>query len=96
MIPEQMEEALELTVRPYLRQHGGDIRIESFEDGVLTVKFVGSCAECPSMRNTLEEIVSRELQSRFREIHSVRLNDGVSGELLAFARQLLGISGKDR
>ncbi len=37
----QIEAILDEQVRPVLRSHGGDIRIQHYVDGVLTVKLLG-------------------------------------------------------
>ena len=34
-------------LRPYLQNDGGDIQFKRFENGVVYVKLVGACSNCP-------------------------------------------------
>ena len=40
---EKVEAILDEQVRPYLRSHGGDVRIRELRDGVLYVELLGQC-----------------------------------------------------
>lgn len=79
-------------VRPKLEAHGGDLEIVSLEGGVLTVRLLGQCSGCPSAHVTNEEIIKKEILAEAPEISDVILDNSVSEDMLAFARQLL--SGK--
>lgn len=51
-------------IRNALRMEGGDIDlIDVSEEGVVTVKLLGSCAGCPFSQMTLKNFVERELKS---------------------------------
>lgn len=86
---EKIERLLDERVRPTLAMHLGDIRVESYKDGILRVRLLGQCNNCPSALDTTEELVAAELQAAMPEIKQVVLATGVSDELLAQARALL-------
>lgn len=85
----KIEQLLEERVRPALAMHRGDIRVESYENGILRVRLLGQCSNCPSAQGTTEDLVAAELQAAMPEIKQVVLVSGVSDELLAEARALL-------
>lgn len=84
-----IERVLDERVRPALAVHRGDIRVESFEDGLLRVRLLGQCSNCPSAMSTTEELVAVELQAALPQIKQVVLVTGVSDELLEQARAFL-------
>ena len=84
----RVEGILNKEVRPYLISHGGDLKIESIEDGIVKVKFMGSCSCCPSARITLEETVWTALK-KIPEIKKIELTQAISDETLNFAKKLL-------
>jgi Fe-S cluster biogenesis protein NfuA len=86
---ESIERVLEERVRPVLREHGGGIRVLSFEDGVLKVKMQGSCNNCPSAVFDVEQLVAAEVRAANPEVRRVDLAAGVSDELLEMARELM-------
>ena len=86
---ELIERVLDESVRPILREHEGDIRVVSFEDGALKVKMQGSCSNCPSAVFDVEQLVAAEVQTAIPEVRSVSLAVGVSDELLEMARELM-------
>lgn len=88
-ILEQIEQLLDERVRPLLATHRGDIRVESFQDGVLRVRLLGQCSNCPSALDTTQELVAAELRAALPQISQVALVTGVSDELLEQARALL-------
>ncbi|MCI2106072.1 MAG: NifU family protein [Intestinimonas sp.] len=90
----EIEKVLDARVRPLLYAHGGDVRVESFEDGVLKVRLLGQCSNCPSASSTTEELVAGELKAAFPEIQQVFLVTGVSDELLAEAKAFLNSHAK--
>lgn len=84
----RVEEILNKEVRPYLMSHGGNLKVESIEDGIVKVKFMGSCSCCPSARITLEETVWTALKD-ISEIKKIELTQAISDETLDFAKKLL-------
>lgn len=86
---ENIEQILDKYVRPKLLAHYGDIKVMDFTNGILKVKLLGQCSNCPSSKYTLEDIVERQLQEHLPEIEKVELINEVSEELLDFARKIL-------
>lgn len=57
----QVQNALELC-RPALRADGGDVELVSIDpDGVVTVRFTGSCGGCPMSPMTLRAGIERTI-----------------------------------
>jgi Fe-S cluster biogenesis protein NfuA len=86
---ESIERILDEKVRPVLREHGGDVRVASFADGVLKVKMQGACNNCPSAVFDVEQLVASEIREAISEVREVTLAVGVSDELLEMARELM-------
>ena len=86
---EQLEKVLDEKVRPSLALHNGNVEIYSFENNILKVKLTGKCSGCPSAHVTNEEIISAPIKEIFPEIVDVVLVEGVSDDLLNFARKML-------
>lgn len=86
---EEIEKVLDERVRPDLSLHGGDIRVEKLEDGVLHVRMLGHCSGCPSAELTMENLVNTELKEAFSDLKQVVLVTGVSDDLIAAAREIL-------
>jgi Fe-S cluster biogenesis protein NfuA len=58
---EAVNAALE-ELRPFVESHGGMITVESIQDGVVTVRMLGSCDGCPSSNATLTGGVEEALR----------------------------------
>lgn len=86
---EKIEDVLDQYVRPQLSQHYGDVKIVSFNEGVLKIKLIGQCSNCPSAKFTVEDFIEKELREKLPEVEKVVLIEGVSDELLEFARKVL-------
>lgn len=53
------------SVRPFLQADNGDIElVDVSEDGIVTVRFLGECKECPLSVMTLRAGVERSLMNR--------------------------------
>ena len=86
----RIEEVLDEKVRPSLRAHGGEIRVDHLEDKVLYVKLMGQCAGCPSADLTNETLVEAELVKALPEVvQKVAVIQTVSDELWEQAKRLL-------
>ena len=86
----RIEAVLEEKVRPSLRAHGGEIRVDHLEDGVLYVKLLGQCAGCPSADLTTENLVEAELVQALPDlVRQVVVVQTVSDELWEQAKKLL-------
>lgn len=60
-------------VRPYLGSHGGDVEFVGVTDGVVRLRFAGSCKSCPSSAVTLELAVNDAIRAAAPEIESIEL-----------------------
>lgn len=69
-VEEQVREALEL-IRPAIQMDGGDIQLDSIQDGTVTVKWFGTCDGCPMSPVTLRQGIERILRERVPGITGV-------------------------
>ena len=67
---EKIEQALE-EIRPMLARHLGNIEFVNFENGVVRVRFLGTCHGCPLAQLTLKAGVEEMLRQRIPEVTSV-------------------------
>ncbi|MBD8505081.1 NifU family protein [Hoyosella sp. G463] len=73
------------SVRPYLGSHGGDVDLIGVDEGVVRLRFQGTCKSCPSSSVTLELAVEDAVRSAAPEITDIqvetedRSGDGSSG-----------------
>lgn len=51
-------------IRPAIQMDGGDIVLQSVEDGVVTLQMVGACGGCPMSMMTLKAGIERILKDR--------------------------------
>ena len=56
-----VEGKLDARVRPLLQIHGGEVTLESVDDGHVRVRFEGACVGCPLRPVTLSLTIEREL-----------------------------------
>lgn len=85
----KIEHVLNEYVRPKLAEHYGDVKIIDFEDGVLSIEMQGQCSNCPSAKYTVEGIIEKEIKEHVPEVERLELIEGVSDELLDFAKKIL-------
>lgn len=93
---EEIERVLDQQVRPYLRGHGGEVEVDSLEDGVLRVRLLGQCSNCPSATITTEQLIQEEVCQAVPAVKQVVLIQEVSQELLEQARAILRGEGPAR
>lgn len=85
-----IEDVLETKVRPSLREHDGDVKVLSYdEQGILKIKLLGRCSNCPSANLTNEELIEKELIEAIPQIKRVILVTGVSDDLINMAKSML-------
>lgn len=84
-----VEKVLDEKVRPYLKNHGGNVVVKEYKDGVLRVKLIGQCANCVSAKTTNEELIKFNLLKEIPSIKDVILVEGVNEELIDFAKEIL-------
>lgn len=63
---------LEGPLADYVASHGGEIALQSVEDGIVTVELDGACKGCPSSETTLKVGIEEQLRAEFPEIREVR------------------------
>lgn len=62
------------SVRPYLGSHGGDVELVGIDDeGVVTLRLLGSCDGCPSSSVTLELAVEGAVQAAAPELTRIEV-----------------------
>lgn len=74
----KIEEILD-TLRPNIQMDGGDIKFVRFEDGVVYVRMLGACVDCPVSSYTLKlgiEDALKEQLSEVREVVAVTDDEG--------------------
>lgn len=86
---EKIEQVLDKYVRPRLYEHNGEIKIIDFEGSRLKVRLLGQCCNCPSAHITFKDIVEGEIKRHIPEIDEIVLVEGVSDEMIAFAKKIL-------
>lgn len=86
---EQIEEVLDQRVRPMLEQHEGNLRILSYQDGVLRFRLLGQCANCPSAVVTAQELIAPPIKEALPEIREVVLVSSISDETWSMAKAIL-------
>ena len=89
-VEQRIEAILEEKVRPMLRSPGGEVRLDGYADGVVSVELLGACSGCPSADLSTRGMIEDILRAEVPEVTSVELTQAVDPELLAFARKLLG------
>lgn len=59
-------------IRPYVQMDGGHVELINVEDGVVYIRFQGSCKGCPSSAMTLQMGIENEIKTSLPEIKEVR------------------------
>ena len=68
----QINELLDLRIRPAIAQDGGDVAFERYADGVVYLRLKGACAGCPSATATLKVGIEQMLRHFIPEVQEVR------------------------
>jgi Fe-S cluster biogenesis protein NfuA len=69
-LQERVLQALD-EIRPFLVNDGGDVALESIDNGVVSIRFVGACKGCTVNRMTLRSGVEMTVKKFAPEIQSV-------------------------
>ena len=69
-IRQQVEEVLD-KLRPFLLREGGDCELVDIEDGVVKLRLLGACENCPSSTITLKAGIERALADHVPGIKEV-------------------------
>lgn len=73
MMQEQVQEVLE-RLRPFLLRDGGDVELVDVNQGIVRLRLLGACGNCPSSTLTLKAGIERALVSEVpgvREIEQI-------------------------
>lgn len=63
-------------IRPFLISDGGNIEYIKYEDGIVYVKMMGHCQDCPMIDLTLKDSIEMAITSEIPEVIEVRnVND---------------------
>lgn len=66
----QIQTALE-EVRPMLARHLGSVEFVSFDDGIVKVRFLGTCHGCPLSTLTLKAGIESVLKEKVEGVRGV-------------------------
>ena len=74
-ISTRVRDVLEM-MRPMIQEDDGDIElVEVTSEGVVRIRFMGACVNCPSSANTLHNGIERMLKQRVPEVTGVEATD---------------------
>ncbi len=59
------------TIRPYLEEDGGDIKVVDIIDNVVRVQLLGACVGCPMSEMTMKAGVEQAIKNAVPEIKKV-------------------------
>lgn len=85
----KINEILSKKINPLLNEHLGSAELVEIKDNIVYIKMLGACGGCPASRDTLENIVEAKIKEDLPAIKAVRLYQGVSDELINFAKDIL-------
>jgi len=72
MLTRETIEASLTKVRPYLQIDGGDVElVQITDDGIVEVRLVGSCQQCPMSIMTLRAGIERALMLAHQDVKRV-------------------------
>ena len=71
----QIKQLLETRVRPAVAMDGGDIVVQGFDDGIVTLQMRGACQGCPSSTVTLKLGIENMLRHYILDVREVRVAD---------------------
>jgi Fe-S cluster biogenesis protein NfuA len=69
-IGDRVAAALEFA-RPYLRSHGGDVELESIENGVVRLRLRGACGSCSSSTETMKRTIEEAIYDAAPEVTTI-------------------------
>ncbi len=66
----KIEKILE-KVRPYIKMHGGDVRLVDVKNGIVSLKISGACADCPLADLTYNKMVGTLIKEEVPQVKKV-------------------------
>jgi Fe-S cluster biogenesis protein NfuA len=73
-LEERVQQALD-SVRPYLRSHGGNVKLVEVSDGVVRLRLQGSCHGCPSSAVTMRQTIEEAILGRAPDVASIEVEN---------------------
>lgn len=58
-------------IKPFLNNDGGDVEFVNYKDGVVYIKLLGACVDCPMADDTIKEMIEYTLTFEIPEIKKV-------------------------
>ena len=87
---EKVSRVLEEVIKPQLQVHGGDLHLLDIKGNTIRLKVTGTCQSCPSLNDTIEEIVLQSLQDALNDTTiQVEVDRGVSPSLIQEAVKII-------
>lgn len=87
---EKVSRVLEEVIKPQLQVHGGDLHLLDIKGNTIRLKVTGTCQSCPSLNDTIEEIVLQSLQDALNDTTiQVEVDRGVSPSLIQKALKII-------
>lgn len=71
MIEEEIKQVLEREVKPMLKLHLGSLDFVDFKNGVVSVRFQGTCKGCPLSNLTLKTGIEALLKEKIAGVEKV-------------------------
>jgi Fe-S cluster biogenesis protein NfuA len=74
MANDDMRNRVELvfeSIRPSIEMHGGDIEFVQFEQGILSIRFLGACVGCPASSFTLKLGIEEAIKAHMPDVIEV-------------------------
>lgn len=59
-------------VRPFLISDGGNLEFVEFKDGIVYVRLLGACEDCPMLDATLKDGIEEIIVNEIPEVKGVR------------------------
>jgi len=75
MIEEKIKNILEKEIKPMLKMHLGSLDFVDFKNGVVSVRFQGTCKGCPLSNLTLKTGIEALLKEKIPVVEKVEAVD---------------------
>ena len=75
MIEEKIKQILEKEIKPMLKLHLGSLDFIDFKNGVVSVRFQGTCKGCPLSNLTLKTGIEALLKEKIPAVEKVEAVD---------------------
>lgn len=90
LLEKDIQSVLDAEVRPLLHAHNGDIELTGIDEGrIVRLRLLGACATCMGAEQTVNDIIVASIRQACPAVTDVRVETGVSHELIAEALRFL-------